>query len=412
MMKSYVTTIFLLLMALGLLAQQDQRQFASKSEKKEAADVYAKVADDRYNQGKFDESIIYYDSAISLDLKNTELYLGRAAAKESAGNYIAALVDFETIIRMDPYNPNYYFKRGLLYHRQKNFQLAIDDFTYVLLNSDFKETTAIIFKGEQANEGGEVRFSGITTIDKLKGEIYNARAQSFAKLEERQKAMEDFDKAMVENPNESVYNINRGLYYLELTDTLAAKNDFIRALKKRPGNKTALYNLAKISTVEERETLNKELYEDNEVSVIFSQRAYEKFLRGEYRSALRDYDSALYWMPKNAEDLMNRGIIKSRLKRPVSAIKDFDKSLKLNKSLVRNYYLIGNAFQTLRKYEDAITYYDFYLNYAAADAQVLYNKGIAQLKSGKKIEACQTLSKALVMGESRAAKAKLSACKK
>jgi tetratricopeptide (TPR) repeat protein len=134
-------------------------------------------------------------------------------------------------------------------------------------------------------------------------------------------------------------------------------------------------------------------------------------LDGDYRGALKDYDSALFWMPKNAEDLMNRGIVKSKLRRPRSAIADFDKSIKLDKKLYRNYFLIGNAFQVLNDYKKAVTYYEFYLGSNGDDAQVLYNKGVAELKLGNRKQACQDLTSALKMGEKRAVKAKESACR-
>ena len=391
-----------------------QNVYSSRSERNKKSAAYYDLATEFYQNDKFKKAITYYDGAISLNLKRLDYYLSRAEAKEMTGNYVAALVDYATVIEInyqDPYAINAYFKRGLIYHRQKNYAAAIEDFTHLLDIENFGETRTLIFKGEQQNEGGEVKFSGITTIDKMRGEVFNARAQSYQMIGEREKALADFEMAISENSLEPNYYVNRGLCWLHVLDTASAKADFIKALEIRAGYKSALYNLSKISSAKERESINRELYVDNELSVVFSQRAYDKFLNGNYRGALKDYDSALLWMPKNAEDLMNRGIVKSKLKRPRSAIADFDKSIKLDKGLYRNYFLIGNAFQVLKDYNSAVTYYEFYLNSKGADAQVLYNKGVAELKLDNKNQACKDLTQALQMGEKRAIKAKESACR-
>lgn len=391
-----------------------QNVYSSRSERNKKSAEYYDLATELYQNDKYKKAIAYYDSAISLNLRRLDYYLSRAEAKEMIGNYVAALVDYTTVIEInyqDPYAINAYFKRGLIYHRQKNYAAAIEDFTHLLDIENFGETRTLIFKGEQQNEGGEVKFSGITTIDKMRGEVFNARAQSYQMIGEKEKALTDFEMAITENSLEPNYYVNRGLYWLHVLDTASAKADFIKALEIRAGYKPALYNLSKISSAKERESLNKELYVDNEVAVVFSQRAYDKFLAGNYRGALKDYDSALFWMPKNAEDLMNRGIVKAKLRRPRSAIADFDKSIKLDKGLYRNYFLIGNAFQILKDYNNAVTYYEFYLNSKGADAQVLYNKGVAELKLGNKTQACKDLTQALQMGEKRAIKAKESVCR-
>jgi tetratricopeptide (TPR) repeat protein len=412
-MRQFIFVILLFTLFTGARAQDNIEVLTSRSEKNRKSEQYYSIATALYHNGKYEKAIKYYDSAINLNVRRLDLYLSRAEVKESIGNYVAALVDYATIIeidREDPYAINAYFKRGLIYHRQNNYLFAISDFTHLLDMDDFGETRTMIFKGIQQNEGGEVEFAGVTTVEKLRADVFDARAQSYQMLGEEKKALLDFERAIAYNSSEPVYYVNRGVVLLQSHDTIEAKKDFIKALEIKPGYKPALFNLSKISTIAERESFKKELYADNEVSVLFSHRAYEKFLDGDYKGALMDYDSALFWMPKNAEVLMNRGIINSKLKRPRSAIVDFDKSVKLDKKLYRNYFLIGNAFQGLKDYRNAITYYEFYISTEGNDAQAYYNKGVAELSLGNKKQACLDLTKALNMGEEKAKKAKEAAC--
>ena len=402
---------FLLCLDTNCFSQTALQTFSNRVEQYKKATDYYNLGLHFQQKRDFEKSIQYFDSAINLNVRNVDYYLARAESKESSGNPIAALVDYETVIRIDPDYPSSYFKRGMIYHQQKNYEAAIADFTFLLAEDQFTETKGIIFKGVQQNEGGLASFSGITTMNQMKSDVFHARALSYTRLGEMEMALSDFEHAINENNNEPNYYVNRGLLQLELKDTTMAKVDFISALEIKPGFKPAIYNLSKISTEKERDGLKKELYADNESSVIFSQMAYEKFLSEEYKMALLYYDSALFWMPKSADDLMNRGIVKLKLKRTKSAIRDFDKSIALDKSLVRNYFLIGNAYQTLKAYEEGIKYYKIYLTTAGADAQVYYNKGIAELQLGNKGQACKDLTLALNMGEKKAAKPKEEACK-
>ena len=389
---------------------QDERTYESRDQRNKASEAHYDKGQDYYSKGEFEIAILQFDSAIALNLRRIDFYVSRAEARESLGDHLGALVDYESAVRLDSDDPNLRFKRGLIYQKLKNYELAVEDFDYLMNWANFNETTAIIFKGVQHNEGGAAEFAGITTIDKMKSDVLNARGQCRHALGLTDKALNDFDWAIRENNQAPAYYVNRGLCHIDRKDTASAKSDYISALTIQPGYKSALFNLAKIASEEERSQLNKELYEDNEISVVFSQRAYEKFLGGDYQGAILDYDSAIFWDPKNSDDFMNRGIVKSKLKMSRSAISDFKKSLELNQLLVRNYSLIGNALQQLKSYQEAIEFYQLYLLKEGADAQVLYNKGIAELTIGERKTACEDLSLALNLGEKRAEKPKKSAC--
>ena len=387
-----------------LCAQVNTEMFKKREDRVEKAWEYYDRATELMGERQFDKAIEYFDSATSLRPAWIEVFLSRAEANESRGDYVAALVDYEAAIRIDREDPNIYFKRGLVYHKIKNYGLAIGDFTYLIDVAEFGNTKAVFFKGEQVNEGGEATFSGIETLDKMKADVYNARGLSYATQGQNAKAIKDFDNAINRNASESGYYTNRGLSYLYLSDTLAAKNDFVRAVELSPEYEAALFNLVKITTGQERELMKKELFESNDASAVFSQKGYEKYLHGDYRGALVDYDSAIFWMPRNADDYMNRGLVKVKLKQSRSAIEDFEKSLSLDRTLLRNHVLIGNAYQSLKSYEEAVEYYKYYLLVDGVDASVLYNKGVAELKLGNKEIACRDFKKAVELGEERAIK--------
>ncbi len=388
-----------------------QTVFDSRTQKMKQADYYFQTAEQYFRQKKYTTATSYYDSAIALFPRNTRYYFNRAEAKKSGRNYVGALADLETVIALDPDFMEAYFLRGVMYHILKRYEVAVADFSFILDQKGRRETTTIVFKGLQAGEEQEATFSGISTLDDMDADVYMARAQAYAALGNMESALQDFESALGEKGDNPSVLVNRGLFYLQQADTSSAKADFRAALINQPGFQPAVYNLARISTPEERRQLDKVLYADNEASVVFAERAYNKFLNADYKGALADYDSALFWRPAHADYLMNRGMVKARLKRYHDALKDYQASHDEDRTLIKNYYLIGNAYQQLKQYKRAIAYYDSYLLEAGPDAQVYYNRGVAVLKTGNKKEACENLTRALELGEERAKKPKMSACK-
>lgn len=392
-------------------AQDASRAMESPMKQREEAENQYELGNEALVEERYEDALLYFDQAISLRPSNYIYHMARAQCQESMGDHMKALIDYETVIRINPENTNAYFKRGWIRYLRENYSGAIKDFTFIIDGEGSKETTSIIFKGVQQNEGGTTTFAGVTTIDKLKADSYNARALAYAKDANHEKAFQDYDMAISLNPDDPNYYVNRGLLKRELEDIPGAKLDYKKALEVFPGHKTALYNLSLIAEGDELTSLNSELYAEGNLAVAFSKRAYERFIEQDYEGALMDYDSALVLRPGNAEDLMNRGLAKSKLGLHAQAIADYSKSLESKQTLTRNYVLLGNAYQGLTQYQEAIDNYQLYLLLETADPTVFYNKGIAEYRSGQYESACRDLKKAFELGESKAKKPMDQACR-
>jgi len=393
------------------IAQDSSVIFDSKEESNLKADEYYNLGNDNLYDGNHRGAIIYYDEAIRLRPKESTYYIQRAQAKELANKKIGALIDYEIAIQLDPENPTAYFKRGLLYHHQKNYKMAIVDFSRLLEGNDTKETKGIIFKGIEINEGGEAAFDGIVTINKMKGDIYNARANSLEGTKKYNLALKDYDSAISINSKSANFLVNRGVLMLQLKDTVDAALNFRKALNIDGEHYLALYNLSLIAGTEERKKLNAKIFGQGQFAHAYSNRGFEKFLRNDFVGALNDYDSALFLRPKYAEDLMSRGLVKMKLKKYLEANEDFKMSLEKDRSLIKNYVHLGNTYQKLDDFQNAIDHYQLYLTLHGDDARVYYNKGIAEYNSDKIQEACVSLKKSLSLGEEKAKKVIETVCK-
>lgn len=376
--------------------------YASSAERKQLANNYYDKGNSAGKRGQFPLAVVYYDSAIRLFGGSSDYYFARGQAKELSDNNIGALTDFEAALRLDPEHYTAMFKRALIYHKQKNYKQAAKDFTFLINNVEAFETKAIVFKGASYDEKGEMTFSGIATLDDMKADVYLARARTYEAMGFSTPTVLDYDKAISLNNHEPNYYVHRGLFKLGKEDESAARADFRSALEIDQFHRLALYNLSFLVDAKEKDEIDKILYGVGDFAMAYSRRAFENYQKGNYEEALLDYDSALMIKGDNANDLMNRGMVKAKLDRHKAAIKDFESSVYADNTLTRNFVLIGNSFQELDNYPQAVTYYQRYLRSSAGDGVVYYNLGLAYMKAKKDDEACKALRTAYDLGEDRA----------
>ncbi len=369
---------------------------------KRSAEEYYEIGNNDLRKGQYELAAVYFDSAINLNPKNPEYFLARGQAKELNRDDVGALADYHAALKI---NPNYrvaHFKRALIYHKKGNYKQAVKDFTFLINNVESWETSAIVYKGFSVNENGEYQLGGINTLEEMLADMYVHRAMSYQKMGFKTPTIMDYNKAIELNNHDPNYYVSRGSYKLDQGDKKGAIADYRAALKINQHHRAALYNLSFLVDDEERDEINKTLYGQGDFAMAFSKRAFENFQKGHYEAALADYDSALIIRSDNANDLMNRGIVKAKLERHQQAIRDFKSSVYHDNTLIRNFVLMGNSYQAMGNYRASIEFYQRYLENAGPDGGVYYNLGLSYMKFHNETEACQTFRKAIEMGEERA----------
>ncbi|MGL1886450.1 MAG: hypothetical protein OCD76_08040 [Reichenbachiella sp.] len=351
---------------------------------------------------QFELAEVYYDSAIGLDAGKADYYAARGQAKDFEGDEVGAIEDFNTAMKLSPNHTVAIYKKALVHFKKEKFKESARELTMLINSLESFETEMVVYKGVSFHDFGGNQIFAVSTLQELLADVYAHRAIIYDKLGYKTSALVDFDKAIELNEHDPNYYVNRGVFRLDRGNKTGAIYDFRTALKINPHHTAALYNLSFLVDDEERDAINMILFGAGDKARSLSKTAFEHYQKGKYELALVYYDSALVIKADNASDLMNRGIVKVKMGNYQAAIKDFNSSVYSDNSLLRNYMLIGDAYQEINDYNYAIKYYDRYLKNAGPDGKVYYSMGVAYMKFNKDKEACLTFRKAIEMGEERA----------
>jgi len=115
---------------------------------------------------EYEKAVADYSKALSIDSKDTRLYLVRGHAYRKWGRrYDAAVTDFLCAASLDPMSGEAYYALGMTYFMRADYQKAVESLSRAIL------------------------------IDPEDGKSYNGRGQSLLQQGRRTKALADFRKA-------------------------------------------------------------------------------------------------------------------------------------------------------------------------------------------------------------------------
>ncbi len=136
---------------------------------------------------------------------------------------------------------------------------------------------------------------------------YNNRGVSYASLGQPRRAIEDFNQAIRVEPLESLYYFNRGLAYADLGDTRSALEDLDRTIEMSPNG------------------FHSPIHGRNAPHVT---RGMVHETMGDDEQALRDYDRAIELDQDDPYAYFLRGTV--RLGDYIEAVSDLDRSIAMN----------------------------------------------------------------------------------
>jgi ATP-dependent 26S proteasome regulatory subunit/Flp pilus assembly protein TadD len=144
-----------------------------------------------------------------------------------------------------------------------------------------------------------------------------------------QKAIENYNMAIILNPTFSEAYFNRGLCYYNLKNFDKAITDYAKSAELDPKN-----------------------------AVIYNNRGDAYYRKQDFDRAIVDYDKAISLNPKYLKAFYNRGLAYACLQDYERAVEDFDKVVELNPNFAEAYHIRGLAYDYMNNFDKAIADYD------------------------------------------------------
>jgi tetratricopeptide (TPR) repeat protein len=171
-------------------------------------------------------------------------------------------------------------------------------------------------------------------------------------------AISDYSKTIDLNPRFVAAYLNRGAALYEMGEIRSALRDFDRAIELNPREVKAYVSRGtarqKVGDTDGALADSTEAIRlDHRDDVAWGNRCGLRYVKQEYAAALSDCNQALQLNPHNDAAWGNRGLFRTAKGDAAGAVTDFDQALKLNPHETRVYWYRGAAYLLLGKLEEA-----------------------------------------------------------
>jgi tetratricopeptide (TPR) repeat protein len=147
-----------------------------------------------------------------------------------------------------------------------------------------------------------------------------------------------------------------------------------------------------------------ELTAFGQTSQEYLQNGITKHKQQDYKGAIKDYDKSIKEDKSNKDAYYNRGTCELALKDFKSAMTDFNKTIELDRKFVKAYYSRASVFVSQEKYSDALPDLDKTIELDPKIPNALTLRGQIRAQTGNKIGACEDFNQAKQIGDKQADK--------
>lgn len=246
-------------------------------------------------------AVVFYDNVIRLSQKPTSAHFWRANAYTQLRQHRNAIIDYNQILQTNPENAKAYYLRGCAY-------LLVEE-----------------------NEKAFADLSNSIEISAEYAPAYNKRGETY-RLEDYDKAIADFDKAIRIDPSLADALFNKGKLYLALENQKEAIIYLTQALDIDPKNNDARRIRATCLTVSK-----------------------------EYEKAAADYTLLLENGINDSETYLQRAKLYDNLGKQAKSLSDYNESIRLDKKNKDAYISRGMLYYMESQFEEALADLNRYL---------------------------------------------------
>jgi len=196
---------------------------------------------------RFQDALLDYTHAITLDPNDATLRLARADVLAQLGRRREALEDLDRAIESAPGLIGPHFARGLVNIDLGRYDEAYADFDEVI-SLDAASAQAYLYRAKVHAQLGRVQqalidLSVAVRLDPASAESHLELGTIYGSEGRHGEALDEFSKAISLDPTSAEAHHNRGLAYAWLGQTQAAQADYRRAIELEPAYMPAYRNL-------------------------------------------------------------------------------------------------------------------------------------------------------------------------
>jgi len=195
-----------------------------------------------YGQKDYTKALQLYEAAIKSNEQMTEAYAGKTRAYMGMQNYKEAMKVIEDAIKSFRDDPELHYIRGLLNYQRGNPKLAIDDYDKSLsIDANWNAWQLFLNRG-LANEAlgkpdlAIQDFSKAIIADPNNAGGYIARGNILYNIAKYKEAVDDFLKAEILYPDNSIISYNIGMSYYKVDDKASACKYFQKSCTQGNSN--------------------------------------------------------------------------------------------------------------------------------------------------------------------------------
>jgi tetratricopeptide (TPR) repeat protein len=308
-------------------------------------------------------------------------------------DYIDAVQRYDRLI--DPANPDALalFRRGVALDASGQTDKAMEDYS-AAIKADPKSSLAFLGRGvllavrKRAYDRAIEDFDKVLVIEPDNVEALVSRGDAFGQLGDLGRAMADLNRAVALAPDKPTVLVARGQIESRRGNLAGAARNYEAALKIDPRYTAALINLAAVRAMQGEPgaavtLLDQAITIDRRNPLAFYNRGYAEFALKHYDKAIADYGSAIEIDPGMGLAYNNRALSRAVAGSDlVAALADSDQALKLLplNLEVRDtrgfiYLKLGDPALALNEYNAALTI-------DPNRALSLYGRGLARIRTG------------------------------
>jgi len=351
-----------------------------------------------YENDRLPEAIENFESSVSLDPNNHLAYYFLGSSYEKTADLEKALLNYNLTLALKPDFLEGLFSRAVLYFQLARYEHATKDFKH-LLELPESETQAVYFRGIQYGEKDtDVGFDQLITMSTREADIHNYLGHCYSKIGKLDLAVSHFSIAIEINPDQDFCYVNRGTIYMDMGRTDSARSDFEMALKINPNNSLAGYNLSILDPREDTLSFHRisDIIKKNpKLPFAYAARAYYHYRQGNYKSAVLDYDSAIFLDADNHTYYLERGMCYEKMNRYEDTFRNYKMASLLNPGDPDVWFNLGNIYYKEEKYDEAIEAYTTSLELDNTIGSCYYNRGLTFHEKGDIDKACDDMKIAL-----------------